>query len=192
MTTTDLPASGADQPLDEAACRRLMVSLFGEKAAALGTLLLRSADSAKSEPKRALHAQFDAAEFSAFMNAVNRRANALQDRGAAQPAELAPSKPEPNGTARVASIGAITRRAHQRFFPIALAAAKFDRFASLRSNWRAWALAAAAVLVIVIGSGLLYRAHLDSSNVAVIPSSSFELAGESKPVPAPTPTPPQQ
>jgi len=192
MTTTDLPASGADQPLDEAACHRLMVSLFGEKAAALGTLLLRSADSAKSEPKRALDAQFDAAEFSAFMNAVNRRANALQDRDAGHSAEAAPSKPEPNGTARVASIGTITPRAHRRSVPIALAGAKFDRFASLRSNWRAWALAAAAVLVIVIGSGLLYRAHLESSNVAVVPSSSFELAGESKPVPAPTPAPPQQ
>jgi len=159
MTKTNLPA-GADQPLDEAACCRLMVSLYGEKAESLAALLQRSGDM-DSNKRQA----FDASQFNAFMTAVNRRANVIQNHQPRYRTQAQVAKP--TAIPGVALIGAAKSRA------------------SLRNHWTAWAVAAAALLLIIVGSSLLYRAHLDGSNVAVAPSSSFDLAGESKPASPP-------
>jgi hypothetical protein len=192
MTRTNLPHPGADQPMDEAASRRLMLSLFGKKAGSLATLLLRSAEveSAKSEPKLSLNAKFDASQFDAFMQAVNRRAKNIQDRGLGGPTQGRATKS--NGASGLGLINTINPRAHRVAFPMALAALRFDRFAFLRSSWGGWALAAAALLVVIIGSTFLYRAHLDGSNVAGVPSTSFDLAGESKPASPPAASTSQQ
>jgi hypothetical protein len=160
MTKTNQPASGADQPMEEAACRRLMVSLYGEKAESLAALLLRSEDMEFNKRRT-----FDASQFNAFMTAVNHRANVIQNHQPRHRTEAQVAKP--TAIPGVASISTAKSRA------------------SLRNHWTAWAVAAAALLLIIIGSSLLYRAHLDSSNVAVAPSSSFDLAGESKPASPP-------
>src|SRR5262245_43238827 len=157
MTKTNLPP-GTDQPLDEAACCRLMVSLYGEKAESLAALLLRSGDLDLNKRQA-----FDT--FQAFMTAVNRRANVSQNY-----------QPRHRTQAQVAKPIAIPG--------VALISTAKSR-ASARNHWTAWAVAAAALLLIIIGSSLLYRAHLNSSNIAVAPSSSFDLAGESKPASPP-------
>jgi TolB-like protein len=72
-----LPATPGDNPRDEAACRRLMSWLFNEKAEAVGTLLLHSAqpDAARSG------ADMPDAEFRDFLANAYRRADAIREGG---------------------------------------------------------------------------------------------------------------
>jgi TolB-like protein len=75
MRTTSLPArAGMDRPSNELACRRLMSSLFKDKAEAVATLLHHSAE---LEDTRAVGALSDAA-FESFMAAAHHRADAIR------------------------------------------------------------------------------------------------------------------
>src|SRR5215468_6231380 len=72
MTTTPAQPMGINQPIDERAARRLMNWLFGNKAEAMGNLLLHLAGDTRTPKDNEL--QLDEAEFDAFMGKVHRRA----------------------------------------------------------------------------------------------------------------------
>jgi len=68
---------GINQPIDETASHRLMNWLFGNKAEAMGNLLLHLAGVTRTPKDNEL--RLDEAEFDAFMGEVHRRAKAAHD-----------------------------------------------------------------------------------------------------------------
>ena len=72
MTTTPSQPMGINQPIDETASRRLMNWLFGNKAEAMGNLLLHLAGVTRTTEHNEL--RLNEAEFDAFMGGVHRRA----------------------------------------------------------------------------------------------------------------------